>query len=441
MAEFGSDSLELASFIVSVYVLGYAAGPLLLAPLSEIYGRVPIYHAGNLGFVAFTIGCALAPSLPALIVFRFLCGTFGSAPLTNGGGTIADMVEQTKRGGAMSAFTIGPLLGPIIGPIAGGFLAGAKGWRWTFWLLVIVGGTLGVSMLFLMQESFAPVILERKAARLRKETGNELLRSKLDVGLSAGDYFKRGIVRPIKMFVRSPIVAILAFYMAVIYSYLYLLFTTFTDVFQRTYGFSTSIVGLSYLGLGVGSFAGLMLFSTTTDRYVRRKAAEAEAATGRKATGMKPEHRLPLLPLGAVLLPVGLFLYGWTAEYRVHLIVPIIGTAIVGVGNLIFFMAIQLYLVDAFTLVPLPYLIPLIACFLCFLRFHQLTLSSIYAASALATNTVIRSIAGAVLPLAGLPMYRQLGLGWGNSVGLMPVSLLLIKYGERIRKRFEIKDL
>ena len=106
MAEFKSDSLELASFVVSVYVLGYAAGPLLLAPLSEIYGRVPLYHVGNLGFVAFTIGCALAPSLPSLIVFRFLCGTFGSAPLTNGGGTIADMIEQSKRGGAMSAFTI-----------------------------------------------------------------------------------------------------------------------------------------------------------------------------------------------------------------------------------------------------------------------------------------------------------------------------------------------
>ena len=125
--------------------------------------------------------------------------------------------------------------------------------------------------------NFAPVLLERKAARLRKETGNDLLRSKLDVGLSPRDYFKRGIVRPVKMFIYSPIVAILAFYMAIIYSYLYLLFTTFTDVFQRTYHFSTSIVGLAYLGLGVGSFIGLLLFSTTTDRYVQKKAAEAEA--------------------------------------------------------------------------------------------------------------------------------------------------------------------
>lgn len=190
--------------------------------------------------------------------------------------------------------------------------------------------------------------LERKTARLRKETGNELLHSRLDVGLSPGDYFRRGIVRPIKMFVYSPIVPIMAFYMSIVYAYLYLLFTTFTDVFERTYGFTTSTVGLSYLGLGVGSFVGLIIFSLTSDRYVRSKAAADEKA-GIKAAGMKPEHRLLHLPLGAILLPVGLFIYGWTAEYKIHWIVPIIGTGIVGIGNLMVFMGVQLYLVDAFT--------------------------------------------------------------------------------------------
>ncbi len=346
MKEFGSDSLTLSSFVVSVYVLGFAAGPLLLAPLSEIYGRVPIYHVGNVGFVALNIGCALAPSLSSLIVFRFLCGVFGSAPMTNGGGTIADMVEQSKRGAAMAAFTIGPLLGPIIGPVAGGFLADAAGWRWTFWLLVITGGILMVAMLLFTRESFAPVLLERKAARLRRETGNELLRSRLDIGLSPTDYFKRGIVRPIKMFAQSPIIVIMALYLAIIYAYLYLLFTTFTDVFERAYGFSTSIVGLSYLGLGIGSVFGLVFFSLTSDRYMKKKTAEAEKAGD---SGMKPEYRLAHLPLNAILLPIGLFMYGWTTEYKIHWIVPIIGTAFIGMGNLIAFMTVQLYLVDAFT--------------------------------------------------------------------------------------------
>jgi hypothetical protein len=97
MKEFKSDNVELASFVVSVYVLGFAVGPLFFAPLSEIYGRLPLYHICNFCFFACNIGCALAPSLNFLVGFRFLAGVFGSAPLTNGGGTIADLVTQEKK--------------------------------------------------------------------------------------------------------------------------------------------------------------------------------------------------------------------------------------------------------------------------------------------------------------------------------------------------------
>ncbi|KAI1209310.1 bicyclomycin resistance protein [Annulohypoxylon truncatum] len=421
--DFHSTSLEIAAFVVSVYVLGFAAGPMLFAPLSEIYGRVILYHIANLGFVAFQVGCALAPSLNALIVFRFFAGVFGSVSITNGGGTIADMIVQEKRGGAMAVFSIGPLLGPIIGPVAGGFLSDAEGWRWAFWLLAIVGGFLSILMAFSLKESYAPVILKRKATKLRKETGNDQLRSKLDAGLSPRDYFKRGIIRPFRMLFLSPIVAVTSLYMAVTYGYLYLMFTTMTEVFQEYYGFSTSTVGLSFIGLGVGSMIGILLFSGTSDRYIKRKAAQADAeaqATGGVKAGMKPEYRLPLLPLGAILIPAGLFIYGWTASYKVHWIAPIIGTSIVGIGNLIVFMAIQMYLVDTFT---------------------------IYAASAIACNTVVRSLAGAVLPLAGLPMYSKLGIGWGNSllgflaVALFPVSICVLRYGEVLRNKFPIKNL
>ncbi|KAI5923978.1 bicyclomycin resistance protein [Camillea tinctor] len=421
--EFHSTSLEIATFVVSVYVLGFAAGPVVIAPLSEIYGRVIVYHVCNVGFIAFAVGCALAPSLDSLIAFRFLAGVFGSAPLTNGAGTIADMISQEHRGLAMAMYSVGPLLGPIIGPVVGGFLAAAKGWRWTFWILAIAAGFLAIVMLFTLKESYAPVVLQRKTNRLRKETGNPLLRSKLDIGLAPKDYFKRGIIRPVKMFMRSPIIVIMAFYTAVTYGYLYLMFTTMTDVFSNTYGFSTSTVGLAFLGLGVGSLCGIGIFSATSDRYIQRKAAEADRvaeAAGTAKSGMKPEYRLPLLPLGATAIPAGLFIYGWTAQYHVHWIAPIIGTAIVGVGNLVIFMAIQTYLVDAYT---------------------------VYAASALATNTIVRSIAGAVLPLAGLKMYAKLGLGWGNSllgfiaVALVPVSFVLIKYGEHLRTRFPVNNI
>ena len=99
MAEFRSDNVELASFVVSIYVLGFAVGPLILAPMSEIYGRLPIYHVCNLGFVAFTVACALATNLNMLIGFRLMAGIFGSAPLTNG------MLIRTCRLGLLRQLT------------------------------------------------------------------------------------------------------------------------------------------------------------------------------------------------------------------------------------------------------------------------------------------------------------------------------------------------
>lgn len=423
MREFENTSLEIAAFVVSVYILGFAFGPLVMAPLSEIYGRLYVYHANMVGFVIFVVACALAPNMGSLIAFRFISGIFGSCPVTNGSGSIADMVPKEHRAVAMAAFSIGPLMGPIIGPIAGGFLAAAEGWRWNFWLLAIVGAVIGVVNVLVMRESYHPVILERKTARLRQATGNMQLRSKLDIGLSPRDYFARSILRPIKIMLFSPISISTSLFMALTYGYLYLMFTSMTEVFQQYYHFSTSLVGLAFLGLGVGSLSGVAVFSFTSDPYIKKKAAEADtlaAETGEPREGLKPEYRLPLLPVGSLILPVGFFMYGWTAEKQVHWIAPIIGTAVIGVANMIIFMCIQLYLVDAFGL---------------------------YAASAMAANTLVRSLAGAVLPLAGLRMYERLGVGWGNSLLgfiallLLPMAIVIIRYGEYWRKRFVIHNL
>lgn len=126
MRDFHSNSESLATFVVSVYVLGFAIGPLLVAPLSEMYGRIPLYFSNFVLFVIFTIACAVSSNLSMLIGFRFLQGCVGSAPLTIGGGTIADLMPQERRGGALAIWAMGPLLGPVIGPVAGGYLVEAK---------------------------------------------------------------------------------------------------------------------------------------------------------------------------------------------------------------------------------------------------------------------------------------------------------------------------
>lgn len=153
--DFKITSTEMSSFVVSVYLLGYCFGPLLIAPLSEMYGRRIIYNVCNILYVIFTIACAVAPDISSLTVFRFFAGCAGSSPLTIGAGSMADMFVQEKRGSAMAAWALGPLIGPVIGPvgmlgtrsvsskmktdskIAGGYLAQAKGWRWTFWVLAM----------------------------------------------------------------------------------------------------------------------------------------------------------------------------------------------------------------------------------------------------------------------------------------------------------------
>lgn len=112
-------------------------GALFLAPLSEVYGRSPVYHASNVLFVIWTLACSFAPNIGALLVFRFFEGVAGVCALTIGSGTIANLIPAESRGAFMSVYSLGPLLGPVIGPIAGAFLSEKEGWRWVFRVLTI----------------------------------------------------------------------------------------------------------------------------------------------------------------------------------------------------------------------------------------------------------------------------------------------------------------
>lgn len=182
------------------------------------------------------------------------------------------------------------------------------------------------------RESYAPVLLERKAARLRISTNNPSLRSKYDKGLSPRAYFMNSIGRAIKILIYSPIVLTLSVYMGLVYSYFYLLQTTLTPVFETNYGFTSSIVGLAYLGIGIGFLMGQLGYARAGDSILGRMTRKSGSSE------MKPEYRLPLCILGGALVPVGLFWYGWSVQARVQWIVPLIGTGVIGVGNCLIFV-------------------------------------------------------------------------------------------------------
>ncbi|KAF6824859.1 fluconazole resistance protein 1 [Colletotrichum plurivorum] len=405
-----TDSL-VASLTVSVYVLGYCVGPFLIAPLSEIYGRLIVYHVCNLVYEAFIIGCALSTNTSMFLAFRFLCGCAGAAPMAVGGGTIADLYVSAERGKAMALFSMGPLLGPVIGPVVGGFLTQYSGWRWTFWLIFIMAGIISLVSVFFMRETFEPVLLKRKAAALRKTTGNDRLRARTDdENITQWQLLGRAVARPTKMLLFSPIILLISLYCALMFGLTYLLYTTFPAVFQDKYGWGPSLAGLAYLGLAIGMIISVGVIGAVSDKQLRKAKDAGEP--------VRPEIRLLLSVWMSPVVCVGFFWYGWGAQADTHWIVPVLGTFVIGVGSFMILMPSQIYLVDAF--------------------------GAEASASALAANTFMRSLFGAFLPLAGPPLYKGLGLGWGNSLlafislAFVPVPFLFFKYGERLRARFPV---
>ncbi|KAL8734067.1 MAG: hypothetical protein Q9181_003351 [Wetmoreana brouardii] len=420
VADLNVSSSAVSSLAVTIFLLGLALGPMFLSSMGEVYGRLPVYHAANIVCIAFMIGNALSKNITQFMVFRFTSGCAGGIPLTMGGGTIADVTLPAKRAFATALFSLGPLAGPVLGPVVGSFLAAANGWRWTFWLLAILGGCVEAATIVVMRETSPKILLERKAACLRISTGNTHLRSKLAHKLSPQHVLTQALVRPTMLLIRSPVVLALSLYASLVFGVLYLLFTTFNGVFRGRYGFSASISGLVYLGPGIALVLGVVIFGKLNPRI---------QAARMKADGVdkpKPEyHLLPMICLSPCVA-LGLFIYGWTAYYKVYWIVPIIGTFFVGLGAYFVLgviiskltptqMPTQLYLIDLF--------------------------GSNGAASALSANNVLRYMGGTFLPLAGPSLYRALDYGWGNSLlgflalGFAVPPVLLYKYGERLRTK------
>ncbi|KAK1446465.1 major facilitator superfamily transporter [Colletotrichum cuscutae] len=265
LTEFKTNDSLIATFITSVYFLGFAFRPLVVAPLSELYGRVYIYQISNVLFVSFCVGAALSTSIDMLLAFRFLMGVVGSVPTTIGVGSIVDIMPIEKRGRSISLWAIGPLLGPSRGPVAGGYLIQAAGWRWS------KGGVCSILALLIMRETYAPVLLERKARRLRTETGNHALRTKAD--RDGKKLIQRAVIRLFKFLFIMPLVSIIAACVGIAYGILYLLIATFFFVYTDQYHFSEGDAGLAFLPAGLGMMIGVLTFGNVQD-YLVKKARE-----------------------------------------------------------------------------------------------------------------------------------------------------------------------
>ncbi|KAK1984807.1 major facilitator superfamily transporter [Colletotrichum cereale] len=405
--DFGA-STEIGILGVSLFVVGFAVGPLMWAPLSELYGRQYLFIGTYIALTAFNAGAAGAQNIQTLIILRFFAGTFGASPLTNAGGVIADMFNASERGLATAIFAAAPFLGPSIGPIVGGFLGVAEGWRWIEGLMAIFTGTLLIIVGLTVPETYAPVLLRRRAEKLSKVTGKSYISKYEDhqPRKTVAQQFKVALSRPWILLFKEPIVLLTAIYMAIIYGTLYMLFAAFPIVFQRGRGWSPGVGGLAFLGVAVG-----MVFAVIYTAFENRRYIKVVAAHGGFAP---PEARLPPSMIGACLLPIGLFWFAWTNGPEIHWIVSIIASGFFAAGLVLVFLSLMNYLIDSYV---------------------------IYAASVLAANSVMRSLFGAAFPLFTTQMYENLGIHWASSVpaflalACLPFPFLFYKYGHVIRSR------
>lgn len=394
---------------MSTFILAFAVGPLFLGPMSELFGRRIVLQLSNLFYLAFNLACGFSNSIGMIIAFRFLSGLGGSAPMGIGGGVLGDLWLPQERGKAMAVYSLMPLLGPAIGPIAGGFIAQYSSWKWVFYSTSITAVFVQILGIFFLRETYAAEILKRKKKQLIKITGNQELHTEFDnPNRKLSAHLKTAFERPFKLLFTQPIVQVLAAYIGYVYGVLYLVLASFPMLWTSTYGEKPGIAGLNYISLGLGFYLGTQIAAKTADRIYKSLKAK-NGGVGRS------EFRVPLMFPGAIMVPVGLLIYGWSAQYKTHWIVPNIGAAIFAAGNQLVFQNCQTYIVDSYT------------------RF---------AASAIAATTVFRSLGGFAFPLFASAMYGALGYGWGNTTlafaGLaigLPAPCILWWYGESLRKK------
>jgi MFS family permease len=401
-------SSEVTVLNVSLYILGFAVGPLLWAPTSELAGRkwsiIPAMYALTL----FSIGTATSKTPAAMFVTRFFGGMFGCAPVSNVSAALGDIYDPKARGFAISLYAVAVVGGPTIAPVIGSALVmnPALGWRWTEYITAIWVFTVTTVSLFCMPEIYAPVLLKKKAQRLRKETGDQRYwHPHEDNKLDVKSIVTKHLARPLLMLTTEPMVTCIAFYASFVYALLYLSLEVFPIVFLENREWGLVVSTLPFLALFVGVLAALTVNLANQPRYARI----VDQNNGRPV----PEARLAPMVIGGVLFAIGLFWFGWTAAPNIPWPAPVVAAAFIGAGfNIIFNQCIN-FLVDTY---------------------------GIYAASAVSANTFLRSIFAAGLPLAAKSMFHTLGVGPAMSIlgGVaclaLPVPFLFMRYGLKLRK-------
>lgn len=400
-------STEVAILGTTLFLLGFGLGPMLWAPLSEVYGRrravlLPMFIA-----VCFSFATATAQDLQTVLITRFFGAFFASAPVTNTGGVLGDLFSPAHRGIAMAGYALAVVGGPTVGPIVSAAFVQSPslGWRWTQYFTGILQAVVLVIAAVLIDESYPPALLVVKARRLRHDTGNWALHARFEEwDVSVAELGRKFLVRPFQL-LSTPICCLMALYASFCYGILYMQLGAVPYIFGDLRGWTPLEAELPFIAICLGTFTGAAINILNQLAYNKAYHAAGDRAV--------PEKRLPPMMLGSVLFASGQFITAWTADPEVApWIAPVLGLYLMGCGFNTIFQAALNYLVDTFQK---------------------------YAASSIAANTFLRSIFAAGFPLAISPLYTKLGVGPGQSIFagfaclLIPVPFVFYVFGKKIR--------
>lgn len=420
--QFNIDNPIIQAMVVSIQILAWAIGPLLIAPLSEHenIGRKLVLDVSVWMCLFFNIGCAVSQLTLQLMVCRFCGGLFGCVALSVCAGVISDMYDAHERNLPLAGYALCPLLGPIIAPVVSGFIVENMNWRWTLYVLCIFNAIVAVVGTIFFCETYTPTLLKWKASKLRKLTGNNNLHTIYEI--TNGETFMGKMyitmTRPVKLLFLHPMIVGLGSFMAFTYGFMYLMIVSFPEIFHQTYGFNRGITGLMYLPMGVGFVLGVVFWTWSIGKTYQN-------LTNRNNGIGKPEFRLPMLIASSWSVPVGLIWFGWSAEKQLHWIMPGIGSGIFAFGLVCVFQSTQSYLIDMSILTTTKGVTETVINF---------------SSSSVAAAALFRSLFGFSFPLFANKMYGSMGYGWANTmcafIGLIlgiPFPIVCYVYGERIR--------
>jgi len=394
---------------ISCFIAGYTIGPTLAAPLSEYHGRKYVMLGFFLLATIATLACAVAPNWPALLIFRFISGLGASGPIGTVGGLYADIYgDPQTRGSAMTWFMIATTGGPVIAPPISGFIA-AKSWRWVFGFGALLA-TASIPLILVMPETYGPVLLRRKAQKLREETGDREIFAKSELEQRSLHHVLTVVMtRPWRMLFQEVIVMCVSAYCALAYGIFYLYFQAYPRIFQgpdSVYKWSPGVAGLAFLPIGIGAICSAPIYIWWNS--ILRKARKRNAPW----TKQEEYNRLPLACIGGPMFVISLLWIGWSANEDTYWLAPVSSGVLWGIGFLLIFLALLNYLTDAY---------------------------ETFAASAQSIASTCRSVFGVVLPLASGRMFDTLGISWACSLlaflslSMVAIPFAFIRFGDSIR--------